>query len=66
MMAYKHGINVTEQATSVTTPIVGTAGLQVIIGTAPVNMAEDPYKCTNKPMLCYSFKEAVENVGTLR
>ena len=63
MMAYKHGINVTEQATSVTTPIVGTAGLQVIIGTAPVNMAEDPYKCTNKPMLCYSFGEAVKNVG---
>ncbi|MBQ9090938.1 MAG: phage tail sheath family protein [Anaerotignum sp.] len=62
-MAYDHGINVTEQATSVIAPIVGTAGLQVIIGTAPVNMAADPYGCTNKPMLCYSFKEAVENVG---
>lgn len=62
-MAYNHGINVTEQATSVIAPIVATAGLQVIIGTAPVNMAADPYNCTNKPMLCYSFKEAVENVG---
>lgn len=62
-MAYEHGINVTEQATSVIAPIVATAGLQVIIGTAPVNMAADPYNCTNKPMLCYSFKEAVENVG---
>ena len=30
-MAYEHGINVTEQATSVIAPIVATAGLQVIM-----------------------------------
>ena len=62
-MAYTHGVYVQEQATSLTAPIEGTAGLQVIIGTAPVNMAADPYDCTNKPMLCYSYKEAVGNVG---
>ncbi len=62
-MAYTHGVYVQEQATSLTAPIEGTAGLQVIIGTAPVNMAADPYDCTNKPMLCYSYKEAAGNVG---
>lgn len=62
-MAYSHGAYVIEQATSLVSPVLGTAGLQVIIGTAPVNMAADPYGCTNKPMICYSYKEAVENVG---
>lgn len=62
-MAYRHGVYVQEQATSLTAPIEGTAGLQVIIGTAPVNLAAEPYACTNKPMLCYSYKEAVDNVG---
>ena len=62
-MAYSHGAYVKEQATSLVSPVLGTAGLQVIIGTAPVNMAADPYGCTNKPMICYSYKEAVVNVG---
>lgn len=62
-MAYDHGIYITEQATSLIAPIEGTAGLQVILGTAPVNLAEDPYACTNKPLLCYSYKEAAGNVG---
>ena len=44
-------------------PVTGTAGLQVIIGTAPVNLAADPYKATNVPMIAYSFSEAVEQVG---
>ena len=43
-MAYNHGVRVKEQATSLVTPVTGTAGLQVIIGTAPVNLAADPYK----------------------
>ena len=43
-MAYNHGVRVKEQATSLVAPVTGTAGLQVIIGTAPVNLAADPYK----------------------
>ena len=31
-MAYKHGVYNTEQATSLTVPIQGSAGLQVIFG----------------------------------
>lgn len=62
-MAYQHGVRVQEQATSIVAPITGTAGLQVIIGTAPVNLAADPYKATNVPMIAYSFSEAAEQLG---
>lgn len=62
-MAYNHGVRVKEQATSLVAPVTGTAGLQVIIGTAPVNLAADPYKATNVPMIAYSFSEAVEQTG---
>jgi len=32
---YRHGIYVSEQETSMIAPLNGTAGLQVVIGTAP-------------------------------
>lgn len=62
-MAYNHGVRVQEQDTSIIAPITGTAGLQVVIGTAPVNLAAEPYKATNVPIIAYSFKEAVEQLG---
>lgn len=62
-MGYKHGVEVQEQPTSLVTPIEGTAGLQVIFGTAPVNLAADPYDAANKLKLVYSFAEASEAVG---
>lgn len=60
---YKHGVYVAEKATSLTVPIEGTAGLQVIVGTAPVNLADDPYSVSNKPVICYSFEEAAKKLG---
>lgn len=65
-MAYKHGVYVTEQATSIVAPIVGTAGLQVVFGTAPVNQV--PYNTiaggvVNTPILAYTYKEAVQKLG---
>ena len=62
-MAYKHGVYNTEQATSLTVPIQGSAGLQVIFGTAPIHLAKDPAAAVNTPKLVYSYKEAVEAVG---
>lgn len=38
-MPYQHGVRVLEQATSIVAPILGTAGLQVVFGTAPINLA---------------------------
>lgn len=63
MATYKHGIYVSEKATSLVAPITGTAGLQVIVGTAPVNMAADPSESVNVPFLCNNYAEAVKAVG---
>lgn len=63
MGVYYHGVRVLEEETALTVPVNGTAGLQVIFGTAPVNLAENPYEATNVPKICYSFNECVENFG---
>lgn len=62
-MAYHHGVYNIEQDTSLTTPIQGSAGLQVIFGVAPIHLSKNPKKAANTPMLCYSFKECQEAVG---
>ena len=62
-MAFQHGVRVQEQATSIVAPIEGTAGLQVVFGTAPVNLADDPYSVTNTPVIAYSWSEAVKKLG---
>ena len=62
-MAYNHGVRVIENPTSVAAPITGTAGLQVVVGAAPVNLAADPYHCTNVPILANTFAEAAAAVG---
>ena len=63
MATYQHGVYNQEQATSLTTPIRSSAGLQVIFGTAPVHLAKDPAKAANTPKLCYSFAECQAAVG---
>lgn len=62
-MPYNHGIRVKENPTSLAVPIVGTAGLQVIFGTAPVNLLSDPASATNKLIIANSYAEAVEQLG---
>lgn len=62
-MAYFHGVYNSEIDTSLTAPIQGSAGLQVIFGTAPIHLSRDPAAAVNKPMLCYSFAECQQNVG---
>ena len=62
-MAYKHGVYVAEQGTSIVAPVTATAGLQVVIGTAPINRASDPYHCTNTPMLANTLAGATAAVA---
>lgn len=62
-MPYQHGVRVLEQPTSIVAPVLGTAGLQVVFGTAPINLADDPYKVTNIPLIAYSWAEAVKQLG---
>lgn len=61
--SYRHGVYVSEQGTSLVAPVEGTAGLQVIFGTAPINMLENPASAVNTPLLVYSYAEAVAAVG---
>ncbi len=62
-MSYNHKISTKEIDTQLTTPVEGTAGLQVIFGTAPVNLAEDPAAAVNTPIIAYSFAEAQKALG---
>lgn len=62
-MAYQHGIDIKENATSISAPITGTAGLQVVFGTAPVNLLADPYSAVNKLILACSLADAVAGLG---
>lgn len=62
-MAYNHGVRIQENPTSLPAPVIGTAGLQVVLGTAPVNLAEDPYKAANRPIIAESFEEAKKAMG---
>lgn len=60
---YRHGVSTTRKSTPLSAPVTGTANVTVVIGTAPVNMAEDPYKAVNVPMMAYSKAEAVSKAG---
>lgn len=62
-MAYQHGVRVQENPTSLPTPATSQAGVPVIFGTAPVNLASDPAHATNKLFLCHTFAEAQSAVG---
>ena len=61
-MAYRHGVYCSEVPTSIIPPVNTAAGLPVIFGTAPVHLASDPAPA-NKPVLCYSYAEAVAAMG---
>ena len=61
-MAYKHGVYTGEIPTSIIPPVETDAGLPVIFGTAPLHLASDPAK-SNRPVLCYSYAEAVAAFG---
>ena len=61
-MAYRHGVYCSEVPTSIIPPVNCEAGLPVIFGTAPVHLATDR-AAANKPVLCYSYSEAVAAMG---
>lgn len=67
-MAYKHGIDVREQPTSVKPPVRAEGCLPVIVGAAPIHLAayeslDAASSAVNKPILCQNYKEAVEQLG---
>lgn len=62
-MPYNHGVRVIETPTSVAAPSLSSAGVMVVVGTAPINLAEDPSKTLNTPILVNSFEEAKKALG---
>ncbi|MBO5145012.1 MAG: phage tail sheath family protein [Lachnospiraceae bacterium] len=63
MKEYYHGVRVKEEGSDTASPVVGTAGLQVILGTAPINLVENPALAVNTPVSCQTFQEAQEKLG---
>ena len=64
-MAVKHGVFVYENDTAMSAPLTAENSVQVIIGTAPVWMLDNPEAVTNVPILCKSATEAMEKFGYL-
>lgn len=62
-MSYQHGIYIKEALDLIKTPTQTTSGLQVIIGTAPINLAANPVDAVNKPILVNDLNEAKAAVG---
>lgn len=62
-MAYRHGVYVSEIPTSILPPVLAESSVPVVFGTAPINMAEDVGGAINKPILVYSYQEAVKKLG---
>lgn len=61
-MAFKHGVSIYEQPTSVLAPTEASSGIPFAVGTAPVNLASNPAK-VNTPVLAYTYAEAVAALG---
>ncbi len=62
-MAYKHGVYINEDATSIVSPVTVESAMPVFFVTAPVHLSENPYGVTNVPKLCYKYSEAVSAFG---
>lgn len=62
-MAFNHGVTIKEEDTSITAPVEATAGLPVVVGTAPVNLSTTESVPVNTPILGYSLPEAVGAIG---
>ncbi|MFP7470000.1 phage tail sheath family protein [Niallia taxi] len=62
-MAYGHGIEIQENPTAVAPSAVTEGGVQIVIGTAPVHLAEDPFAVTNVPLLFNTFADAQKKLG---
>lgn len=59
----KHGVYILEEGTALTAPITSGSSIQVVIGTAPVHMVEDPAAVVNVPILANSAAEAMAALG---
>jgi len=62
MAEYLHGIHTSRDASIVTSAAVA-ASVQAVVGTAPVNLLDDPSSAVNKPILVRSRNDVKQNFG---
>lgn len=62
MTDYKHGISTTRDS-DISIEAVQAARVQVAIGTAPVNLLDDPSSAVNKPVLVTNRNEVKQLIG---
>ncbi len=62
MSKYLHG-NYTSTANTDMSEVVQVPAAQVVIGTAPVHMLDDPSSAVNVPVLCESLQDCREKIG---
>lgn len=60
-MSYNHGITLVENPTSFDQPLESLSAVQVVFGTAPINLAES--QLVNEPVLVRTFEEAKRKLG---
>lgn len=58
-----HGVKVNELATVIKSPRTAEAGIQLVIGTAPIHLVEDPQAVVNVPVMCKDLNEAKAKLG---
>ncbi|MEK5181354.1 phage tail sheath family protein [Paenibacillus sp. FSL R5-0928] len=61
-MAFKHGVSIIEQATSVLAPTQASSGIPFAVGTAPITLASAAVPA-NTPVLVHTYAEAVAALG---
>lgn len=59
----RRGVFIREEATALTVPITGYSAVQVVVGTAPIHMLDDPASAVNVPILATKATEAMEKLG---
>lgn len=64
METYRHGVYISEKEEEKNTSTMRAGnGVTVVVGTAPINLAEDPNSVTNKVMLINDLEEAKKKLG---
>ena len=61
-MAYLHGVYPTEKSETAVS-LSTTTQVQVVIGTAPIHMLDNPSEAVNKPILCESKEDCYKRIG---
>ena len=63
MEEYKHGVETERDASVENSVSTSTFNAQVVVGTAPINLLEDPASAVNKLVLCKKYSDVTENFG---